>query len=227
MINGFESADSVGAVSLVDVVNGSGKPLYPIFLKTDSAKRSVFFLTSWEKVFPAETNSLLKIMPILMFLKYSFGDRCWHGINDYANLTIDDPWLREPYGYISFADLCREAKKVPFHVTISFISYNYLKSRNDAIEIFRQCQKNLSIAVHGNNHDFSEFRSDGKKRITDNKIKGIHPDEKNILQALYRMDTFSRKTGLSYDRVMIFPRGEFDKESLGFLKKTQFPDDSK
>ena len=163
MINGFELADSAGAVSLIEVVDESGKPMCPIFVETESARRSVFFLTSWGKVFPAGTNSLLKIMPILMFLKYSFGDRCWHGINDYANLTIDDPWLREPYGYLSFADLCREAKKNRFHVTIGFIPYNYQKSHNDAIEIFRQCQDNLSIALHGNNHDFSEFRLGGKR----------------------------------------------------------------
>lgn len=221
-INGFELEDSAGAMSLVEVVDESGKPVCPVFLKTDSMKRSVFFLSSWEKVFRAETSTFLRILPILMFLKYSFGDRCWHGSNDYANLTIDDPWLREPYGYLSFADLCREAKKNSFHVTIGFIPYNYQKSHNDAIEIFQQCQQNLSMALHGNNHDLSEFRFSGNERVTDRKASDVQPDEKSILQALYRMDAFKQKTGLSYDRVMIFPRGAFNKESLGLLKKHNF-----
>lgn len=222
MINGFELADSTGAVNLVELVDESGKLLCPVFLKIDSAKKSVFFLSSWEKVFSAETNSFLKIMPILMFLKYTFGDRCWHGINDYANLTIDDPWLIEPYGYTNFTALCREAKKTRFHVTIGFIPYNYQRSHNDAIEIFQRCKQNLSIAVHGNNHDLSEFRFNGNERLTDRKVSYIHPEEKNILQALYRMDIFNRKTGLLFDRVMIFPRGYYAKESLNLLKKHNF-----
>lgn len=222
MINGFELVDSFGAVSLVDVVDESGKPVCPVFLKTDSAERSVFFLSSWEKIFSAETNSIYKIMPMLMFLKYSLGDRCWHGTNDYANLTIDDPWLREPYGFISFTNLCREAKKASFHVTIGFIPFNYKKSQIGAVEVFRKCKENLSIAIHGNNHDFSEFRSSKNERLADKKNSDIYPDEKSILQALYRMNTFSRKTDLSYDRVMIFPRGMFTKESLGLLKKHNF-----
>lgn len=222
MVNGLELTNFIGAVSLIEVVDDSGKRVCPVFVKTDSVKRSVFYLTSWEKVISTKTNSLLKIMPILMFLKHSFGDRCWHGSNDYANLTIDDPWLREPYGYLSFADLCREAKKNRFHVTIGFIPYNYQKSHNGAIEIFRQCQQNLSIALHGNNHDLSEFRSSGNARLTDKILSDIHPDEKNILQALYRMDAFKQKTGLSYDQVMIFPRGDFTKESLALLKKHNF-----
>jgi hypothetical protein len=222
MIHGFELVDSFEAVSLVEVVDDSGRPVCPVFLKTDLASKSVFFLTSLEKLFTDKTNKLFKMFPILMFLRHSFGDRCWHGTNDYANLTIDDPWLREPYGYIRFADLCREAKQARFHVTIGFIPFNYNKSQNDALEVFRKCNENLSIAVHGNNHDYSEFRFSRNGGFTDKKNSGIHPDEKNILQALYRMDAFKQKTGLSYDRVMIFPRGAFTKESLGLLKKHNF-----
>ncbi|MBU1053729.1 MAG: hypothetical protein KKC46_07855 [Proteobacteria bacterium] len=222
VINGFELTDSLRAFTLINVVDEDHKPICPIFLKIDSANKSVFYLTSWEKVISGENHSLLKIIPLLMFLKYSFGDRSWHGINDYANFTIDDPWLKEPYGYLSFKDLCKEAKRAPFHATIGFIPYNYQKSYNDVIETFRQCPQNLSIAVHGNNHDFSEFRYNGNTRLADKKISSLHPDEKNILQALYRMEKFSRKTGIPFDRVMIFPRGIYTINSLSLLKKNNF-----
>lgn len=223
IVDSFELSDYGKIESLINVAGKSGELICPIFLKTDSEKRSVFYLTSWEKIFPNDNNRLLKIMPILMFLKYSFGDRCWHGLNDFANLTIDDPWLREPYGYIRFEDLCREAKTTPFHATIAFIPYNYKKSHDDVIEIFRQCSQNLSIAVHGNNHDFTEFRNNVNKQFKDKEISSIfHPDEKNIIQALYRMETFTHNTGIPYDRVMIFPRGVFTKESLELLKKQNF-----
>jgi hypothetical protein len=36
------------------------------------------------------------------------------------------------------------------------------------------------------------------------------------------METFRSRTGLAYDRVMIFPRGVFNKESLGLLKTHNF-----
>lgn len=222
VINGFELTGHDRAVSLIEVADKAGKQKCPIYAKTESENKSVFFLTSWEKIISADTDVFIKIAPVLMFLKYSFGDRCWHGVHDHANFTIDDPWLREPFGYISFKDLCREAEKARFHVSIGFIPYNYLKSNNEAIEIFRQCAKALSIAIHGNNHDLSEFRVSRNGRSTDGKSNSVHPDEKNILQALYRMDTFSRKTGLSYDRVMIFPRGVFTQESLGLLKRQNF-----
>lgn len=222
MINGLLLADPEKAIILIEVFDKSSKSGFPIFLKTDLAGRSIFYLSSWQEVIANETDDLLKIMPFLMFIKYAFNDRCWHGVDDYANFTIDDPWLIEPYGYIHFADLCKEAKNEPFHVTISFIPYNYQKNHNDAIDTFRQCSKNLSLAIHGNNHDFSEFRSNVKKPSTDGKSSVIHPDEKNILQALYRMDIFSNKTGIPYDRVMIFPRGVFTKESLGLLKRQNF-----
>ncbi|MEI7635684.1 MAG: hypothetical protein WCJ37_00125 [Syntrophus sp. (in: bacteria)] len=212
MINGFELKDVAVAGDLIEVIDESSKIKFPIFFTTESKGLKVFYLSSWREIVANETNELLRIMPFLIFLKYSFSDRCWHGISDFANLTIDDPWLREPYGYISFAELCNTAKKTPFHATLGFIPYNYAKSNNEAIEIFKQCSKQLSIAVHGNNHDFLEFRNNLNDRF----------DEKNVLQAIYRMDAFKQKTGIPYDPVMIFPRGVFTKESLKLLKKQNF-----
>lgn len=221
-INGFTLEYSARADSLVEIFDERGNPGLSIFVKTESKKRSVFFLTSWAEALGPDANTLIKIMPILMFLKYSFGNRCWHGTQDHANLTIDDPWLREPFGFVSYKALCREAKKALFHVSLGFIPYNYRKSENEAIETFRQCTEALSIAVHGNNHDLSEFRVSKAAPLTHGTTQSIHPDEKNILQALYRMDTHARQTGLSYDRVMIFPRGIFTQESMGLLKRQNF-----
>lgn len=207
---------------LIELVTLPGKSGIPIFFKTDSAMGHLFFLASWEKIMANETNELLKIMPYLIFLKDSFGDRCWHGSNDYANLTIDDPWLREPYGYISFEALGREARKNQFHVTIAFIPYNYKKSQEEAIEIFRRYSDNLSIVIHGNNHNFSEFRERTKSESDAPETKSIHPDESNIIQAQFRMDKFSSLTGIPYDRVMVFPRGFFTMENMQHLKKNNF-----
>ncbi|MFO7674353.1 MAG: hypothetical protein R6V74_11650 [Lutibacter sp.] len=220
-IYSFEMKKFPGAEKLVDVVETKGMKSYPVFVRTESSERTVFFLSTWNNMFDKK-NVLLKIAPILMFIKYSFDDRCWHGNNDFANLTIDDPWLREPYGYINFEGLCREAEKTKFHTTIGFIPFNHKKSQNDAIKVFGKCQDYLSIAVHGNNHDFYEFRAGKTDRPGLKKSNDILDDEKSVFQAIDRMENFSHLTGLSYDPVMIFPRGAFTKESLGLLKKYNF-----
>jgi hypothetical protein len=64
-------------------------------------------------------------MPILMFLRYAGGPCCWHQDSDYANLTIDDPWLTKRYGHLSYEGLLAEMKEVRFHTTIAFIPWNY------------------------------------------------------------------------------------------------------
>lgn len=221
MIDGFEFDHSSGSERLIEVVDEGTNIGYPVFVKTESAGRNVFLLSSWKELF-GKKGGPLEIMPILMFIKASLGDRCWHSIRDYANLTIDDPWLREPYGYIRFGDLCREAEKVGFHVTIGFIPFNHRKSQRDATQVFLKCSGRLSISVHGNNHDFSEFRSKESNRVIAERGGEMVPGEKSILQAVHRMEEFGRATKLSWDRVMIFPRGVFTKENLGLLKKHNF-----
>jgi hypothetical protein len=209
-INGFELAGGLESVSLAEVVDESGNVLCALFVKGNALGGNVFLLASWEKLFWSERSDLYRILPILVFLKYCFGDRSWHRAVDHANLTIDDPWLREPYGYISFGELCSEAEKSGFHVTTGFIPFNYQRSDKDVIGIFRRCQNRLSIAVHGNNHDFKEFwRSEDE-------------DERDVIQGLYRMDVFKQETQLSFDKVMIFPRGRYTKNSLRPLKKHNF-----
>ena len=218
----FELQDSAKAESLIEVAGIPGQQSLPIFLRTGATGKNVFFLAPWEGLITGEKEDLIRLLPLLMFLKYSFREWTWHGLDDLANLTIDDPWLREPYGYISFRELCQEAEKAPFHATISFVPYNYRRSHDDAIEIFRRCRQNLSVAVHGNDHDFSEFRPVKAQKPSSQGPAVVSPNEKSVLQALYRMDTFSRETGIPYDRVMIFPRANYNEESLGLLKKHNF-----
>ena len=67
--------------------------------------------------------------PVVTFLRYAAGDRAWHAAGRYANLTIDDPWLIEPYGNLNYRALATEMDKHDFHTTIAFIPWNFDRSR--------------------------------------------------------------------------------------------------
>jgi hypothetical protein len=218
-ITGFELTGGPESVSLAELVDKSGNALCALFVKGNGLGKNVFLLGSWEKLFLSERSELYSIIPVLVFLKYCFGERSWHRLVDHANFTIDDPWLRKQYGYIGFEELCKEAEKSEFHVTIGFIPFNYQRSHKDVIGVFQRCQNRLSIAVHGNNHDFKEFwRSENEQH----EVDSISEYERDVIQAIYRMDIFRQETQLSYDKVMIFPRGEYTKNSLNPLKKHNF-----
>ena len=66
-------------------------------------------------------NVFSEIAPFLLFVRYSAGDKGWHSIGRYANLSIDDPWLSESYGHVHYSALLQEMERHNFHTTISFI----------------------------------------------------------------------------------------------------------
>jgi hypothetical protein len=134
---------------------------------------------------------------MMMFVKYIAGDGGWHAVHHYANLTIDDPWLREPYGHVSYSGLLRQMEAHNFHTTIAFIPWNYDRSQPGVISLFRHHPERFSIAVHGDNHDHKEFTNYGSKPL-EGQVSGM-------VQSLARMEKFKELTGLSYDRVMVFP----------------------
>ena len=46
-----------------------------------------------------------RLVPIMMFLQHVFQDQLWHNPGRYANFIIDDPLLRESYGFLNYAQL--------------------------------------------------------------------------------------------------------------------------
>lgn len=167
-------------------------------------------------------DSFFTIAPILMFLRSSVGEKCWHSAGDYANLTIDDPWLIEPYGFLRFSQLLQQMNKVRFHTTIAFIPWNYDRNRPDVVALLRQHPEQFSICVHGNNHDHREFWKYQGQSIIPGQAKSLAAQEQNIRQALDRMQVFHRLTGLAFDPVMVFPHAIAPERTLGMLKKYQF-----
>jgi hypothetical protein len=188
----------------------------PVFIETFLDRQPVFLLC---KTRPAGTSapvrdpysvvdSFAEIAPVMIFVKYSAGDRGWHAPFHYANFTIDDPWLREPYGELSYEGLLKQMEKHNFHTTIAFIPWNYDRSEARVVALFRDHPDRFSISIHGDNHDHEEFENsqgDGKHAAA-------------LKQALARMDQFQQLTKIPYDPVFVFPHVIGPEEVLEKLK---------
>jgi hypothetical protein len=213
---------------IVEIAGGEEKPL-PLFVKTINEGRKIFFQSEIEPSNPQnqpiwhyESKNFSDIAALMMFLRYSCGDKCWHSINDFANLTIDDPWLTEPYGHLSYKGLLSEMEKYNYHTTIAFVAWNFDRSSSEVVSIFQDHPNRFSVCIHGNNHDHYEFYK-YNSNMNDPRAGKTHKEqEENIKQAVARMEIFKESTGIPYDRVMVFPQGIAPSKTLGLLKKYNF-----
>lgn len=125
----------------------------------------------------------------------------------YASIIIDDPLLRENYGYLNYRKLLDLMDKYNFCTTIAFIPWNYRRTEKKIADLFCQRPDRFSLCVHGCDHTKGEF---GNKDIDylDAKVK----------LATARMIEHEKSTGVPFDRVMVFPQGIFSNEALEALK---------
>lgn len=200
--------------SLLTLTNAAGQSV-PLLLDDQTNGQHVFLVgepvsdtgasntgVDSAKVFAAHA-------PMLMFLRFAAGDRAWHVSTPYANLTIDDPWLTEPYGNLRYKALLSAMDEHNFHTTIAFIPWNFDRSEADVVSLFRSRPDRFSIGIHGNNHNHREF-GDYSREPLNGQIA-------NLKQAITRMEAFKNRTGLSYDPVMVFPHGIAPGETITAL----------
>jgi len=194
----------------------------PVFVQVDFDQQKVFLLCNMH---PAGDSAIdwsvesgatqfLEIAPVMMFVRYSAGELGWHTVHHYANLTIDDPWLREPYGHLSYKGLLKEMERHDFHTTIAFIPWNYDRSEPETVSLFRNHPERFSICIHGDNHDHKEFE--------ELKSRPLHVQIAALKQSLARMQQFHNLTGLPYNNVFVFPHSIGSGTILEELKSYNF-----
>jgi hypothetical protein len=200
---------------------GDSEQMSPVFVRAYAGNHAIFLAASiGAPDIPSgpspyrEVPVFASLAPEMIFLRYAAGDRAWHSPGQYANFTIDDTWLREPYGYVNYEALLREMEAHNFHTTIAFIPWNYDRSQPAMVSLFREHPDRYSICIHGNNHDHQEFGS-----YTDKPLAGQAQD---IKQALARMSHFQQLTGIGYDPVMVFPHSISPEKTFALLKKYNF-----
>ncbi len=187
----------------------------PAYVETKVHQQEVFIVCAnypgaRAKGSEAVVDAFLQNAPALMFVRHAAGERGWHAVHSYANLTIDDPWLRQPYGYVDYEGLLGEMERHNFHTTIAFIPWNYNRSEPGVVSLFHDHPDRFSISVHGDNHDHKEF--------TEYRSKPLNVQIADMKQSLARMEQFKTLTGIPYDNVMVFPHSIAPEKTLEALK---------
>jgi hypothetical protein len=156
-------------------------------------------------------NYFSRLIPQAMALRHIFGEECWRPSKQSASIIIDDPLLRQNYGYLNFESLLRLMEVHNFHTTISFIPHNYRRNTARIIRMFGENPHRLSICFHGNDHTKAELASTDIALL--NRILGIAEE---------RMKVHEQVTGLHCDRVMVFPQDNYSIEAMELLKSRNF-----
>jgi hypothetical protein len=129
----------------------------------------------------------------------------------YANIIIDDPLLREDYGFLNYRKLLNLMDKHNFFSTIAFIPWNYKRTDKKIAALFKERPDRFSLCVHGCDHTKGEFG------VTD-----INSLDCKIKLATARMVKHEEITGIPFDRIMVFPQGIFSEEALEALKLNNY-----
>jgi hypothetical protein len=150
-------------------------------------------------------------VPLVMYLRHSFGDVMFSPPDNGACLIVDDPVLRPQYGFVDFQRIAEESAKHNFACNVAFIPWNWNRSRSSVVDVFKKYSDRLSISVHGCDHTAQEFGGDSA-------------DSMNVQTKLAksRMEKHRMRTGLQHDQVMVFPQGAFSTVSPKVLKHNGF-----
>lgn len=210
----FDTSDLPASAESIISVNNE-----PLFVRLTKDGSETFLLAVGEILDiqapleqPLNTeNHFSRIVPVMMFLKYAFGDYCWHPKERQACLVIDDPLLKKKYGFLEYGTLLSLMREKNFVTSIGFIPWNYRRTSKETALLFRDNGDKFSISVHGCNHTKHEFALTDTEDIN-SKIK----------LSTERMIFHSRSHGLKFDRIMVFPQGVFSAKCMSVLKANNF-----
>src|SRR5438552_14259097 len=200
------------AISIISCGHGA------IFLKLEYKGVPVFLSTCREIIdIDAELTSqnfdvrehFLSAVPLVLYIKWAFAETCWNAPEANACLVIDDPVLKPTHGFVDFQQLVSLMRRHNFSTNIAFIPWNWRRSAPEVVQLFRENPEHYSLSVHGCDHTRAEFGSSDRQRLY-----------WKTQQAIERMTQHESITGISHDRVMVFPQGIFSEAAMDVLRRT-------
>jgi len=148
------------------------------------------------------------LAPLLFFLRRC-GARPQNSFR-WAHWVIDDPGLKPRYGFLNMAELDRAIRDSDAAASIAFIPWNHKRTSPRIVDLFRRSWPQLSICVHGCDHTGSEFST-----------RTLSQARKLVNLAMERMNAMAKKTSLTFERIIVFPQGEFSGEAMRALRQSE------
>ncbi len=138
----------------------------------------------------------LALLAVVHFLRSLAGDLRWSPPPLRAAFVVDDPNLHWPsYGHLHYRELLAHAREHRYHLAVAMVPLDGWLAHRGTARLFRDGTAQLSVCVHGNDHDGPEL---GRPRDNAEAIA-------LAAQALTRMAAFERRTGVAVSRVMVPP----------------------
>ena len=224
------AAETAPAVISVITSTDDSDASYPIFVHCKSGAGSI--LVSAGDPYLNLNHDLMRdfyepctfsrLVSLMFAFRFALGDEVWHSSHAYANLTIDDPPLRDHYLGLRYAELLAQMKEHNFHTTIAFEPINYDRSDPLIARLFLTNPDHLSIVQHGNNNDEYEFYKYEVSPADPYPARPLAEQKADIIEGLARMEEHRRLTGIPYGKIMIFPYSISPAKTLVWLKVNNF-----
>ncbi len=205
-----------GAADVTELAAIDGRSCY---IKVERGGAS-YFLLACARVLDIDTpahpgqhplDHFLRLVPFLGYLRRSFGALCWHNEAPAACFIIDDPLLKERYGFLDFNSIESHLAQSRFAMNVAFIPWNCRRTDRRVAERFKRPDRRFSISIHGCDHTEAEFGNSDASWL-----------RYQSRRALRRMEVHQELTGIEHNRVMVFPQGVFSKASLRALADEGF-----
>lgn len=130
-----------------------------------------------------------------------------------ACFIFDDPNLHSTrYGWIDFAKLASHAAAHRYHAAIATVPLDAWFSSKKSAAIFKNHPEHISLLFHGNDHVRNELVS----------FTSPQAALKSMGQALSRIGSLERRTGVRVCRVMVPPHGSCSEETLSAMGRVGF-----
>lgn len=154
----------------------------------------------------------IRVLPLIQFLRDVTAEEDWFAPLR-AAMMFDDPnlhWLR--YGCIDYEALTASGNKFNYHTTIATVPVDGWFLHNPTAKIFRDNYTCLSLLIHGNTHISNELAS----------VSGEDLCVSYLSQALLRVKSIERRSGVQISRVMAAPHGACNEEMMQAMVRLGF-----
>jgi hypothetical protein len=150
-------------------------------------------------------DRMLGTLPLMMLVRRLYGESAYHPPALIANITVDDPLLRNnPLG-VPYADVVEMAASANFHLTVATVPRELKHAGADVVRLLARHPTLVTACYHGNNHDGYEFYSGPSRGRFRPRPRAAQ--ERAVTEAVARGRRFAASWNHALDRVMVFPHG--------------------